>query len=64
MIQTYVENLTTAYVGSPEEIRNIMNIGNQNRTVGRTNMNEFSSRSHLMVNIELTQTNTLDASVA
>lgn len=51
-------------MGSPEEIRNIINIGNQNRTVGRTNMNETSSRSHLIVSIELTQTNNIDSTVA
>lgn len=52
-----------AYVASPDEIKSILEVGNQNRTVGRTNMNEFSSRSHLMVTLELTQTNTIDSTV-
>lgn len=35
-----------------------MTVGNQNRTIGATNMNEHSSRSHaiFMITIEMSQT--------
>lgn len=35
-----------------------MSVGNQNRTIGATNMNEHSSRSHaiFMITIEMSQT--------
>ncbi|XP_037101532.1 kinesin-like protein KIF3B [Syngnathus acus] len=42
----YVKNLSSFVTRSKEEIENIMNVGNQNRSVGSTNMNEYSSRSH------------------
>jgi len=39
-----------------------MNVGNQNRTIGATNMNEHSSRSHaiFMITIEMSETSTVD----
>jgi kinesin family member 5 len=49
----FVENLTEVYVTSPEEVYRYIKIGNKNRSVGRTNMNVVSSRSHLMVNLVL-----------
>ncbi|XP_077403309.1 kinesin-like protein KIF3B [Vanacampus margaritifer] len=42
----YVKNLSSFVTRSKEEIENVMNVGNQNRSVGSTNMNEHSSRSH------------------
>jgi len=42
----YVDNLTSFVCKSVKEIFQGMNIGNQNRSVGATNMNEHSSRSH------------------
>ncbi|XP_061649610.1 kinesin-like protein KIF3B isoform X1 [Phyllopteryx taeniolatus] len=42
----YVKNLSSFVTKSKEEIENVMNVGNQNRSVGSTNMNEHSSRSH------------------
>ncbi|XP_077447153.1 kinesin-like protein KIF3B [Stigmatopora argus] len=42
----YVKNLSSFVTRSREEIENVMNVGNQNRSVGSTNMNEHSSRSH------------------
>ncbi|XP_054633535.1 kinesin-like protein KIF3B [Dunckerocampus dactyliophorus] len=42
----YVKNLSSFVTRSKEEIENVMNVGNQNRSVGATNMNEHSSRSH------------------
>ena len=42
----YVKDLSTFVCKSISEIEHVMNVGNQNRSVGRTNMNEHSSRSH------------------
>lgn len=42
----YVKDLSSFVTKSVGEIEGVMNIGNQNRSVGATNMNEHSSRSH------------------
>ncbi|XP_061112982.1 kinesin-like protein KIF3B isoform X3 [Conger conger] len=42
----YVKDLSSFVTKSVKEIEHVMNVGNQNRSVGSTNMNEHSSRSH------------------
>uniref|UniRef100_A0A3Q2QN98 Kinesin-like protein n=1 Tax=Fundulus heteroclitus TaxID=8078 RepID=A0A3Q2QN98_FUNHE len=42
----YVKDLSSFVTKSAREIEHVMNVGNQNRSVGSTNMNEHSSRSH------------------
>lgn len=42
----YVKDLTSVVTKNAKEIGHVMNIGNQSRSVGFTNMNERSSRSH------------------
>jgi len=42
----YVKDLSTFVCKSISEIEHVMSVGNQNRSVGRTEMNEHSSRSH------------------
>ncbi|XP_051515879.1 kinesin-like protein KIF3B isoform X2 [Myxocyprinus asiaticus] len=42
----YVKDLSSFVTKSVCEIEHVMNVGNQNRSVGATNMNEHSSRSH------------------
>lgn len=42
----YVKDLQSFVTKSIKEIEHVMNVGNQNRAVGATNMNEHSSRSH------------------
>ncbi|XP_041859765.1 kinesin-like protein KIF3B [Melanotaenia boesemani] len=42
----YVKDLSSFVTKSVREIEHVMNVGNQNRSVGATNMNEHSSRSH------------------
>lgn len=42
----YVKDLSSFVCKSIKEIEHVMYIGNQNRSVGSTNMNERSSRSH------------------
>jgi hypothetical protein len=51
----FVKDLSIAVCKSAEEIQQLMNIGNQNRTIGATNMNVHSSRSHaiFIITIEM-----------
>ncbi|VDK35214.1 unnamed protein product [Taenia asiatica] len=42
----YIANLSTVLTRSIKEIEKLMSIGHSNRSVGATNMNEQSSRSH------------------
>lgn len=42
----YVQDLSSFVAKSVKEIERVMSVGNQNRSVGCTNMNEHSSRSH------------------
>ncbi|KAK9500315.1 hypothetical protein O3M35_001599 [Rhynocoris fuscipes] len=55
----YVKDLQSFVCKSVNEIEHVMAIGNQNRTVGATNMNEHSSRSHaiFIVTIEMSDIN-------
>ncbi|XP_030371935.1 kinesin-like protein Klp68D [Scaptodrosophila lebanonensis] len=59
----YVPNLHAINCKSVDDMVHVMQIGNKNRTVGFTNMNEHSSRSHaiFMIKIEMcdTETNTI-----
>nr|XP_014094676.1 kinesin-like protein Klp68D [Bactrocera oleae] len=59
----YVPNLHAINCKSVDDMLNVMHIGNKNRTVGFTNMNEHSSRSHaiFMIRIEMCdiETNTI-----
>ncbi|XP_033321263.1 kinesin-like protein 68D [Megalopta genalis] len=51
----FVKDLSTSVCKNAAEIQQLMNIGNQNRTIGATNMNEHSSRSHaiFLITIEM-----------
>ncbi|KAM3922207.1 kinesin-like protein KIF3B [Leptodactylus fuscus] len=53
----YVKDLSSFVTKSVKEIEHVMNVGNQNRSVGATNMNEHSSRSHaiFMITIECSE---------
>lgn len=53
----YVKDLQSFVCKSVKEIEHVMNVGNQNRAVGATNMNEHSSRSHaiFIVTIECSE---------
>lgn len=53
----YVQDATEIYVNSGEEMRKVMRIGAQNRTIAATRMNEGSSRSHSIFGICLSQKN-------
>ncbi|KNC22948.1 hypothetical protein FF38_13754 [Lucilia cuprina] len=59
----YVPNLHSITCKSVDDMMNVMKVGNKNRTIGFTNMNEHSSRSHaiFMIKIEMCdiETNTI-----
>ena len=46
-----VKDLLSFVVKSVSEIEHVMNVGNQNRSVRATNMNDHSSRSHAIFTI-------------
>lgn len=48
-----VQELTEYEINSPEELLELMLKGNQCRTMAPTRVNQFSSRSHAMINIVL-----------
>jgi hypothetical protein len=61
-IGVYVKDLTSFVCKSISEIERVMRVGNQNRIVAATDMNEHSSRSHaiFMITIEQQQQKHLD----
>lgn len=58
----YIKDLTEEYVSNELEVYGLMKIGNKNREVADTNMNEKSSRSHAIFMVTLNQTNINDFS--
>ncbi|ORX44926.1 kinesin heavy chain [Hesseltinella vesiculosa] len=53
----YVKDLLEVYVGSTDEVYEVMRRGSNNRVVAYTNMNAESSRSHSIVVMTITQKN-------
>ena len=49
----FVEGLKKYEVKSYEEIENIIENGNQNKSLGSTLMNATSSRAHTIISLEL-----------
>lgn len=47
----FVENVTTIPISTLEELRMIIERGSERRHVSGTNMNEESSRSHLILSV-------------
>ena len=52
----YVSGVDKIVVNSYQEIRQIYEKGNQNRTIAATKMNQTSSRAHTIFTIRLTTT--------
>lgn len=50
-VGVYVKDLSAFVVNTADELDRIMTLGNKNRTVGATNMNALSSRSHAIFSI-------------
>ena len=51
----YVDGLSEIYVVCEEEVLNILAVGEKNRTIASTKMNQQSSRSHQIFMIEVSQ---------
>ncbi|CEF63819.2 Kinesin-like protein at 64D [Strongyloides ratti] len=49
----YVKDLTTVTVSNADNMFKIMEIGSKNRSIGATNMNEHSSRSHALFTVTI-----------
>lgn len=60
----YIQNISEFYVSSVEEIMELLGTANRNRIVASTKMNEASSRSHLLFQLEVYQKNTDNGSVS
>ncbi|NWQ85405.1 KIF3C protein, partial [Burhinus bistriatus] len=54
----YIKDLSSFVTKNVKEIEHVMNLGSQTRSVGSTNMNEHSSRSHaiFLITIECSET--------
>lgn len=58
----YIQNCTQAYVASPHEVMKYIKLAISNRAHGQTNMNEASSRSHMVFIFTVYQNNLQDLS--
>lgn len=58
----HVAGMMENYVGSEDEVYQFLRIGNQNRSIGVTNMNKQSSRSHSVFILHVEQKNLTDFS--
>ena len=58
----YIENLTEIYISTPEEIYELMEVARNTRSIASTNMNERSSRSHMLFILTISQNNLDDMS--
>lgn len=59
----FIEEVTETYVGCEQEIFDVMRAGHYNRSIAVTNMNEHSSRSHMVFMLTVEQKNLHDRSV-
>lgn len=58
----YIQDVTESYVSEEDEVYNLMKIGNSNRAISATQMNEGSSRSHSLFMMTISQNNLNDLS--
>lgn len=59
----YIEDVTESYVTEEKDIFDLMRLGSSNRAISATNMNEGSSRSHLIFMLSVHQNNNHEMSV-
>ena len=59
----FLDNVTEKCVGDELEVEAVLAGGNNNRKIGRTNMNAVSSRSHAMTIMTIHQNNTKENKV-
>ena len=55
----FIEDVTETYVTESVEVEQIMKLGNENRSIGVTDMNKQSSRSHSCFIMTITQNNAI-----
>ena len=58
----YIQDATESYVSDQSNVYDLMEIGNNNRAIAATNMNEGSSRSHMIFMLHVSQNNLIDMS--
>lgn len=58
----FIEDLTEKYISSPEEVYQLIEIARNSRAIASTNMNERSSRSHMIFLLTIAQNNIDDLS--
>ena len=58
----YVDGCSEHYVGCPNDVLTLLELGSSNRAQAATNMNEHSSRSHSIFILTIKQTNKNDGS--
>ena len=56
----YVDGASERYVGGPNDVLTLLDMGSQNRAQAATNMNEHSSRSHSIFILTINQTNKVE----
>lgn len=59
----YIQDVTETYVSEESDVYDLMKLGNSNRAISATNMNEGSSRSHSIFILTVSQNNLKDLSV-
>lgn len=58
----FIEDITEKYISSPDEVYQLIEIARNCRSIAATNMNERSSRSHMIFILTISQDNTADLS--
>jgi kinesin family protein 5 len=58
----FIENLTENYISSPKEVYALLEASRNSRAIAATNMNERSSRSHLLFILTVSQSNSEELS--
>ena len=59
----YAEGLNLVSVENAADVENLVKRGNKNRSVGSHNFNEHSSRSHLVVTVQITRQHEVDGNM-
>jgi kinesin family member C2/C3 len=59
----YAEGLNSVEVETATDVENLVKRGNKNRSVGSHNFNEHSSRSHLVVTVQIKRQHQVDGSL-
>ena len=58
----YLQDVSEIFIEGEQQVYELMQLGNQNRSTAATNMNAESSRSHSIFILTITQNNTVDMS--